>query len=182
MISKIIILSLLVFGVFGQFKNECGLTTFAARPVLENPLVQNVYPKIPNTTVTNCGGNCSYTKGFSCVTTPGEGGYHFVDCPTQQYPKCFGTIGVSNGCKTLECCQELNEMALPQVKILFNSFNYIMKFRNQFGYEIPCEEFESNTDDTCVQFADYGASSDPNSCYQLQDFFNSFDDMTFELF
>lgn len=160
---------------------DCGLITWQARPTLENPMVQNVLPKLPNTTVSSCGGNCTYTKGFSCVQTPPVG-YSFVECESEQYPKCLGTIGVANNCKTLECCQELNKQTLPKVNIFFNSFNYVMKFRNEFGYEIPCEEFESNTNDNCVQFADYAASSDPRSCYVLRDFFNSVDDMTFELF
>ena len=177
-------LAILVLGVFGHSSSNCDLIEWVQRPALEIPIAQSVYPKIPNTTYSSCGENCTYTKGFSCftLTRPYGEPKEFAECDTESTNMCMGTIGVSNNCKTLECCQELNKQVMPNLAITFNSFNYIMKFRNEFGYEIPCDEFDSNTGDTCVQFADYGSSSDTTACFELEDFFNSVDDMYFDLF
>ena len=183
MLTRSVVFFCLLICAYGQIASNCGIASFEPKPILENAITESLYPKIPNTVYGSCGPTCTYTKGFSCVNvTAVPPSVDFIECNPNVFPLCMGRIGASNDCHTMDCCKQLNAVMLGKVDIQFNSFNYIMEFRNEFGYEIPCEEFDSNTGDTCVQFADYGASSDEYACIELGSFLNNVDDMTFELF
>lgn len=160
---------------------RCGIVDRMYVKPLETPEVRMIYPTLP-ATIGSCGGNCTYFKGFSCLSEkPSGDNVTFVDC-TLKTPTCLGRFAAKNSCETMDCCRKLNQNMYQYVDQQYISYNYYMEFRDEFGQLLHCDEFSSYKGDSCVQFADYGSFSDELSCKALNLFFNNADSMSFELF
>ena len=164
-----------------SFASDCSFIEFTSRENLEHPAASLVYDQFSYVD-SSCGNNCTKTEAFSCVNFLDREG--MVPCESMKYPKCMGRVIVYNECETLECCEELNKQVLPHAIPIadYTSFNYYMKFYDEFNRELTCDQFTSFSDDRCLQYVDYAASSDPETCYDLIDLFDSSDAMAFELF
>mmetsp|Transcript_124981 Transcript_124981/g.186668 ORF Transcript_124981/g.186668 Transcript_124981/m.186668 type:complete len:188 (+) Transcript_124981:1-564(+) len=131
-------------------------------------------------------GNSYYANGFTCVTAA-NGTVKPSPCNEVEFPLCMGRIEIDMGCRDIACCNHLNLKAALRVPIVTGvagSYNYYMKFFNQQNATIPCSQFTSNTEDYCIQFADYAASSDPVTCNFLETVYErqGSDAMAFDLF
>lgn len=181
---KVLCVIMILFASASSINSNCnGFLNFTYLDVLTSPVASYGLSHLPLTVSGVCGGNCTYSERFSCVTD--DQNYAFTECNfLTERNGCLGRVSVSNDCNTLDCCKNLNEMVLPQVEFtsLLQSFNYNMKFYNSLLESINCNEFSSNTKDTCIQYADFGgAPSDRITCKAIAYYLKS-DHMAFELF
>ena len=135
-----------------------------------------------------CGRNCTLQNGFSCLTEvrsiPWKV-YNLTECDMIT-DACIGRVIVTNNCRTLDCCSQLNAEFMEKLPFydtsLETSTNYYMKFYGANSMQIPCSQFTSNTFDRCLQYVDYGqASGDPGKC-KLWENANKMENLAFELF
>ena len=162
--------------------SSCGINEWVYVKEIETPEIRMIYPSLPSTTG-SCGVNCTYFKGFSCITEESSANnITFTDCDRNTPAPCLGRIAAKNSCETMDCCKKLNQDMLMIIDQQYYSYNYFMEFRDGFGQLLHCDEFSSYTGDSCVQFADYGSSSNEVACKAFNILINNVDSISFELF
>lgn len=180
------------------FAQNCSDINNVGPVSLFNPYVVDslTIPTISNNNLpaSTCGEQpCSYQQGFTCLKVNYESKvFDNVDCATAQseglFPLCYGEATFYSNCTTFECCETLNTNVYNYLKTNYRlqsvSYNYRMYFEStRHGDPLTCLSF-SESYDTCYQTFHYFASSDWETCNELQSLYDSFssDQMAFTLF
>ena len=149
-------------------------------------LFRNVQWSImPEKSASCVNGACTYKQQFGCINPDN---FQPLACSLAQaqslFPYCAGKAVVDAHCSTWSCCENLNHEVLDYITAQWGSYNV------EFNYQlllyssstfINCHSY-SPTSGPCLQWLRYAASSDWDTCMQLQKNFDSADSMAFSLF
>ena len=192
---KALFIALLATYVFAQ---NCSSIYSSGNPQyyysLSVSMLPSVSNQLPTSACANNGyvleGSCTYEEYFSCLIFA-DNTFWPVDCKRAQekglFPICYGQVQFFADCETVECCQALNEAALPYVQQKFGtiydtSYYYWMQFyaSSLNGYEISCPSTRGPIQ--CVQNLNFYASSNWETCNTFYKNFQNADAMAFNLF
>ena len=128
---------------------------------------------------------CSYVQNFACLN---PSTYQPLGCSSAKaqniFPYCAGRAIVDAQCSTWECCENLNQEVFTYLNAQWSGlevlFNYkLLLYSN--SQIINCPSYSPGIG-PCLQWLEYAASSDWNTCMSLEKNFKSADAMAFQLF